>query len=390
MMQLLLVGAFDHVPPGDAVHVAKEMGWRVRRALDCGDALACLQTEEVDAILIAATDRTVAEDPQRSALLRAVEEKRIAGWLCGMEPERRDTPSLIESIPLGISPDELRGRLTMICRYQDLLRNLDGELSNLRRLGRQLSDHFHEVDQEMQLAGRLQRDFLPTLDAPIGNARFASLYLPASWVSGDIFNVFPLDDRRTAFYLADAVGHGMAAGLLTMFINRVLTPTGGGTIEPGEALARLNEALLGQALPNCQFVTAWYGVLDHETLTLTYARGGHPHPFHLSADGITELRSTGGLLGVFDQESFPAVRTRLRPGDRVLLYTDGIELVFPTAQEAAKDVHPLAAFLEPLRGLAVEPLLRELGIRVAEGEGSLKPRDDITMLGLEILDDAPS
>ena len=130
---------------------------------------------------------------------------------------------------------------------------------------------------------RLQRDFLPRITGPIENVGIATIYRPASSVSGDIFDIFRIDEDHTGFYIADAVGHGMAASLLTMFIKRAIVPkrVDGNDyviLTPSETLTNLNDALADQSLPNYQFVTACYGLINHRTLTLQYARGGHPYP----------------------------------------------------------------------------------------------------------------
>ena len=102
-----------------------------------------------------------------------------------------------------------------------------------------------------------------------------------------MFDVVRIDKDHTGIYIADAVGHGLAASLLTMFIKRAIVPKreadhGHTVLDPAEVLTVLNDVLAEQSLPNCQFVTACYAVLDHRTLTLRYARGGHPAPLHLA------------------------------------------------------------------------------------------------------------
>ena len=123
---------------------------------------------------------------------------------------------------------------------------------------------------------------------------------PASFVSGDIYDVVRLDESHIGFYIADAVGHGMPAALMTMFIkNSLLTKRIVGhqyeLVSPDVTLAQLNEDICGQDLSNCQFCSAVYAVVDVNTLELTYAIGGHPRPIVLRASGEMEtLESAGG------------------------------------------------------------------------------------------------
>src|SRR5215213_6437920 len=201
-----------------------------------------------------------------------------------------------------------------VAREMDALR---AELSLLRRRDETLNFHLHRLDEELRLAARLQQDFLPKELPEIGNVRFHTLFRPAGYVSGDLYDVMRLDEKRVGFYMADAVGHGVPAALLTMFIKQALitkeiTPGGYRLLPPAESLARLNQTLVDQNLAHATFATALYGVIDAETLQVTVARAGHPAPMVLRGDGktIEPLQPDGGLLGVFPNEVYDTATTR--------------------------------------------------------------------------------
>jgi len=103
------------------------------------------------------------------------------------------------------------------------------------------------------------------------------------------------------------MGHGVAAGLLTMFIKEAIVGRRTHDIAspvrcPSEVLTSLNADLAAQQLPNCQFVTACYGQIDIQSHEVVFARACHPHPIHISRDGqAREVETAGGLLGVFSQ-----------------------------------------------------------------------------------------
>ncbi|HSV13855.1 MAG TPA: PP2C family protein-serine/threonine phosphatase, partial [Tepidisphaeraceae bacterium] len=211
---------------------------------------------------------------------------------------------------------------------------LTAELSLLRRKGETLNFHMSRLDEELRLAARLQQDFLPKSIPQIGRVHFHTLFRPAGYVSGDFYDVMRLDEKNVGFYIADAVGHGVPAALLTMFIKHALatkqiTKSGYRLLGAGETMTRLNETLMEQNLSAATFATALYGTINVETLQLTFARGGHPHPILLRANGEVEpLLSDGGLLGVFPGETFDERTVQLAQGDRLLLFTDGIEVIF--------------------------------------------------------------
>ena len=290
-----------------------------------------------------------------------------------------------------VSADELWGRLVTIRDYRPQLLRMESQLVTMQRLGKQLNQYFVEVDRELHLASRLQRNFLPQSLPEIGDIRFATLYRPASWISGDDYDVRRLDESHIGFFLADAVGHGVAAGLLTMFIKQAIvgkrvTANDYTIVPPGEALAVLNRELAAQELPNCQFITACYGYINVQTHTLTFARGGHPHPIHVAADGSCgEVRVLGGLLGVFQEEEFPSLSLCLGPGEKLVLYSDGLEDVIVSGrQRESGDVHFTPAFLDSVR-LPAESCVRSLADHLDCSEGSLQPGDDQTCLIIERL-----
>lgn len=294
-------------------------------------------------------------------------------------------------VPADISADELWGRLATLRDCRPLFQQMDQHVAVMQRLGKKLNQQFVEVDQELRLASRLQQDFLPRKMPEIGAYRFAVLYRPASWVSGDTYDVSRLDETHVGLYVADAVGHGIAAGLLTMFIRQAVVGKhiDGDTytlVGPGQVLARLNRELARQELPNCQFVTACYAQLDTQTGRLEFARAGHPHPIHVNARGhCTDVRTVGGLLGVFPEESYPTCTVQLEPGDKFILYSDGLEPLIVSGRDRQGGTVAFApAFREHVRKSA-SAWVRSLAATIDRSAGSLAPLDDMTALAIERL-----
>ncbi|MEW6251899.1 MAG: PP2C family protein-serine/threonine phosphatase [Planctomycetota bacterium] len=327
-------------------------------------------------------------------LLHHLVTEGIATVVCGGPADLRQAAGpLVEWLAPMTDPDEIVGKLDTLSRYVPLLQGMERELRHLRRLGDQLNRYFGEIDQEMRLAGRLQRDFLPTKLPQVGPFSFAALYRPASWVSGDLYDVQRVDEHHVAIFLADAMGHGVAAGLLTMFLRQALVPKRISgqkytLVPPAEVLNELHTSLARQKLANSQFVTAVYGLLDTRSGDLRLARAGHPYPVlaRPGPGGLTmhEIRSGGGLLGLADVPlEFEETSVRLAPGDKLILYTDGAEEVFVAGQAADESTlftdqfHTWAA-LHP--GELIETLEEHLDTR----PGSLNPADDVTLIVLEM------
>ena len=409
-MQVLVVNPPQQALPEGTTELLQDAGWEFTTATDYRSAIETARTGTVDAVIMVQPDHCPPADrsgdktySEFNSLVRLIDAQRIAAVMLSDDYATAggNSHSLLEVVDRGISLPELRGRLAMIDRYHGLLRRLEQELHNMEQLSKRLNNHFREVDQEMRLAARLQRDFLPDLRKPIGNIRFATVFRPASWVSGDMFDVFRIDEEHTGVYLADAVGHGMAASLLTMFIKRAIVPKrvegdGYTIVDPAEILATLNDALADQSLPDNQFVTACYALINHRTLTFRYARAGHPYPIMLAKDGVvSELKSTGGLLGLSAGGQFPAFETRLEPGDKILFFTDGVELMFqkesaqgspdPKSPKAPPDTQSYPGVFESLSALPIDEMMRQIDTRLDEETGSTSPRDDVTIVGMEVL-----
>src|SRR3954447_975648 len=255
-------------------------------------------------------------------------------------PALPSVQSLLDALRSAISPgdgahDQTIQHISHIERQMEFLQteitSLQDEVNLLRRRDETLNFYMNRVDEEMRLAARLQQDFLPKNFPQLGKVRFHSLFRPAGYVSGDLYDIMRLDERRVGFYMADAVGHGMPAALLTMFVKQALvtkeiTPGGYRLLDPAEALGRLNVALLEQGLSHSNFCTAVYGILDVETLEVRLARAGPPAPLLLRADETVEpVGPDGALLGIFPEETFASGSARLAPGDRLVVYTDGVD-----------------------------------------------------------------
>ena len=278
-------------------------------------------------------------------------------------------------------------QLESVQREVDALRQ---ELDSVRRRDEALHCYMRRLDEELRLAAKLQRDFLPKALPEVGPIKFHALFRPAGYVSGDLYDVIRLDERNIGFYLADAVGHGVPAAMLTMFIKHALqtkdvSPSGDSyrLLDPSEALGRLNTRLIDQNLSHSTFATALYGMINADTLELTLSRAGHPAPIILRADGTPEnLPADGSLLGIFPEETYDSCKTRLFPGDKIIVYTDGVEAAF----HGTNGVEPWRWENEmgQYRGFTAEQLLAQFAERLDQSAGSLEPKDDLTIIIAEI------
>jgi len=244
------------------------------------------------------------------------------------------------------------------------------------------------LTEQLRLAGLVQQDFLPAKLPNTDEVQWATIFMPAEWVSGDIYDIARIDEQHIGFYVADIVGHGMPAALLTIFLKQalVMRETIGNNyriFSPAEVLKNLNVRMTAQKLSGYQFATCCYCLLNTKTLQLTYARAGHPYPILIRPGSNPEqLQIRGSLLGIFEQAEYIQGTVQLQSGDKLLLFSDGAEPYIGRFDEQGgfnfnrefcdiKD-SPIVDIVDSLSGI-----LQNRAIEPTEV-------DDVTVIGLEI------
>ena len=284
----------------------------------------------------------------------------------------------------------------LAARVQALLRRKrrhDALLRKCNRLERQrqrVEAAHARLDQDLLLARRLQQSFLPRRLPELGAVRFAARFFAVGPVAGDIYDVSRLDEHTLGFYVADAVGHGVAAALLTAFIKKAVRPkviSGNDyrILEPGEVLTALNREMLTEELHESSFVTMAYGTIDVRTHLLRYSLAGHPPAIRVKASGEAQfLDHSGPLLGVME-ETYTTQEVELARGDKVVIYSDGIDEA--RHETGALGHRALYAGVVRHSDLPVDRMLEEALCAVLPGGSPAGLRDDLTLLALEVLPD---
>jgi sigma-B regulation protein RsbU (phosphoserine phosphatase) len=251
-------------------------------------------------------------------------------------------------------------------------------------------NHTQQLENQLKMAGTVQKDFLPQILPDSDKFKWAVTFMPADWVSGDIYDITRLDEKHIGFYLADAVGHSMPAALLTMFLKQAIQMrhTIGNEYKiftPLEVISGLNQKMFAQHLRGCQFATCCYCLLNTKTLTLDYCRAGHPYPILISKNrdwrGPVALQTRGSLLGVFEDAQFEQGSIQLHSGDKLILYSDGAE-PFMGAEHNEISLNFTKEFSDTI-ALPAKQLAEEFEnlIRASKDTTEL---DDITLIALEI------
>lgn len=193
---------------------------------------------------------------------------------------------------------------------------------------------FVALQRELDIASRVQLSFLPDTMLASDATEVAGFMKPAKDVGGDFYDFFRLDDHRIGLLVADVSGKGMPAALFMAMGRTLMQATARHVDEPGLVLAGVND-LLEQHNAEQLFITVFYGVLDERTGRFTYANGGHDPPILISGRRAREIPGTDGIaLAMFGEQEFEDGAIDLEPGDRLVLFTDGITEAFNAEEEA--------------------------------------------------------
>lgn len=300
-------------------------------------------------------------------------------------------------LPADVAPEVLLATLRALAHRDPEIRRLRAEIAATTLVSEGVRDEIARIDEELRAASMVQREFLPREMPEIAGTRVASLWRPAGYVSGDIFDVFRIDRDRVGLFLADAVGHGVPAALMTMLIcrslpTRELLADGSHRVRPpGEALAALNAFMVARQGRQARFATAAYIIYDTRHRIASIASAGHPPVLHLPPpDGAArtrEIGSTGGLLGVFPDAEFDVTEVELAPGETLVVHSDGFEQAFPeTTLDPATSNLPNERYRAVIdeAGRAEDPtgMIARVRERLDGHDGSLHQTDDLTMICL--------
>lgn len=180
---------------------------------------------------------------------------------------------------------------------------------------------------DMKLARNIQYRLLPQKGEYQGIS-IDYYYEPSYNLSGDLFDVVPIDDHLTAIYIADVVGHGVGASIMTMFVKQSMTSIisdQGGEI-PSKTLYEIRHRLEAMNVGTELYFTLFYGVLDHKKRVFRYSNAGHNcPPLHRSDYGVKLLSCSGAPISpLFSHMTYTDRTIDLKEEDLLLFYTDGI------------------------------------------------------------------
>jgi sigma-B regulation protein RsbU (phosphoserine phosphatase) len=238
-----------------------------------------------------------------------------------------------------------------------------------------------DLDLARELQGGLLPKVFPTREEAPGIELFARLE-PAKEVSGDLYDFFTIEPGKMCFVVGDVSGKGIAAGIFMAVTRTLIRATTVPGRSPLEIMNRVN-AQLAKENQASLFVTMILGIVDTATGRMVYGQGGHNPPILVHAQGKPTYEPAGGMpLGVFEDAKFGERELQLKPGETLLVYTDGVT----EAMNQAKDLFGEDRLEKAVTGVAslspekiAERVTEQVEAFVLEAERS----DDITLLAIQ-------
>ena len=244
-----------------------------------------------------------------------------------------------------------------------------------------------KLEQEMNVARRIQQALLPKETPQVPEMTFDAHYQPARAVGGDFYDYIPLADGRVVVVIGDVSGKGVPAAMIMSSTRTVIRGAVRRLGSPSDTLTRANE-ILQPEMPSGMFVTVFCAVYDPATHTLRYSNAGHNLPYRILNHTATPLLARGMPLGMLPNMTYEERETTLAEGEQVLLYSDGL----------VEAHNPLGDMFGNERLSAVLAASAKWTTRMKDILGNLRqfvgadwsPEDDITMVTLHRASGNPS
>jgi len=278
--------------------------------------------------------------------------------------------------------------LTKPIDFNDLEKTIEKGLKEIAYIKESMQEKMllNAVQRDLDTASRIQQKILPQKFPAYPDRREFSVYAEmhtAKEVGGDFYDFFFIDPAHLGFVIGDVSGKGVPASIYMAVSRTMLKAIASQVHDPSECLSTVNSMLIPES-DITTFVTVFYGILNTETGVIDYCNGGHNLPYIIKNDGtIEQVENTGGLLlGKLEPIDFQTRRIQLQPGERLLLYTDGVTEAINERDDMYEEKR-LETYLRNHVSDSEEKLLRGIIVDVLKFINKAQQSDDITLMVLE-------
>jgi len=382
----------------------KDWGYSVLQAPSAEAALNILASQEVDLVLSDWLMPGMSGVEFCAALRRSNPARYIYFILLTSKTDKAD---VAEGLGVGaddflskpVDRGELRARIKAGERLLSMERELRAKNDQIAQALDRLRSLYDSLDRDLMEARKLQLSLLRERDLDFGAGRASLMLRPSGHVGGDMVGCFQINATTIGVYSLDVSGHGVASALLTARLAGLLSgasadqniaierrPAGTMGRDPALVAQAMNDLLLSE-IETDRYATLAYAEIALDTGAMRLVQAGHPHPLIQHADGSLSILGDGGLpVGLFDQARYDSFTATLRPGDRLLLVSDGIiECPGPKGDDLGEEgLSHMLQRLAPHRG---PDLLSALQWELGRFAGSDDFPDDVSCAMFEF--DAP-
>lgn len=284
-------------------------------------------------------------------------------------------------------------------KLQNVIMDINTEMTNLHRelnrkqmalekaneqiqkMNRELKERNERMEKELLMAQAVQKSLLSKIVNQYDKIHLHSKYMPADSIGGDLFDMMILDENHAGLFICDVMGHGVASALVMTVLKNIFQTHASKFRDPHAFLNIANKDFyhLFDRTDSEIFATAFYVIIDLKNKQLKYSGAGHPAPqlYRRNGEKIS-LDSPSFPIGMVDHEKYTTESIQLLEGDRLFLYTDGLECFLDNAQYQDYDLKRFSWGTIKTYFKAMSEALEK---------GSHLQKDDVCMLILEYKDE---
>jgi sigma-B regulation protein RsbU (phosphoserine phosphatase) len=261
----------------------------------------------------------------------------------------------------------------------------------------ELSDLNSQMLGDLEASASILQQLMPHETGELPGVRYASRLLPCAHIGGDLLNIFSFDEDAIGAYVLDISGHGVPAALEAVSLSMVLSPhdphtslllrhgrkTGSKYVLPPNDVATNLNSWVEQAGLTDTFMTFLYGVLNPGNGEFTFVRAGHQYPIHLSDGELQDTPKYDGIpIGVVPDAHYEEQLLRLKKGDRIYFYTDGLTEAMDGNGNQFGD-RSIREYLRNNYDRSLEDSVSALLDEIREWQDGGERTDDVSILGIE-------
>ena len=295
-----------------------------------------------------------------------------------------------------VNASELRARLNAGERILGMEKELTEKSRMIEATLEELQALYYSIDSDLVEAKKLQQSLVRERHRDFGSASVSLMLHSSGHVGGDLVGFYPVSETRIGLFAIDVSGHGISSALMTARLagflsssvpehNIAIGRAADGTpvpLPPSQVIESLNRLVL-EEMDTEHYFTLLLADVDLTSGRVRMAQAGHPHPLIQRADGTIVQEGTGGLpVGLIEGATYAEFDTMLNPGDRLLIFSDGI-IECPSPSGAMLDEEGIEGFMRDLKTTRGNALLEALIWRLSDFAKNGDFPDDVSAILLE-------